>query len=126
MLPINYAILEMIRKITTFPDINIKSTVRKYQKKKKKKLSADDFLEDLIIFPTQPNKFPFLDEAALKAGQLKVVSEFFLTNGVVFDLSLNHEKFNLNWETITSFINDYFKLEGNDQVLLQSFVFSYN
>ena len=29
----NIAILEMVRKITTFPDINIKSTVRKYQKK---------------------------------------------------------------------------------------------
>ena len=33
----NNAILEMIRKITTLPDINVKSTVRKYQKKKKKK-----------------------------------------------------------------------------------------
>ena len=54
------------------------------------------------------------------------MSEFSLTNGVVFDLSLNREKFNLNWETITSFINDYFKLEGNDQVLLQSFVSSCN
>ena len=31
----NNAILEMVRKITTLPDINIKSTVRKYQKKKK-------------------------------------------------------------------------------------------
>ena len=29
----NIAILEMVGKITTFPDINIKSTVRKYQKK---------------------------------------------------------------------------------------------
>ena len=29
----NNAILEMIRKITTFPEINIKSTVRKHQKK---------------------------------------------------------------------------------------------
>ena len=94
-----------------------------YQKKFKKP-SADDSLEELIILPPQPNKFPFLDEAALKVGQLKVVSEFSLTNGVVFDLSLNCEKFNLNWEIITSFINDYFKLEGNDQVLLQSFVSS--
>ena len=42
------------------------------------------------------------------------------------DLSLNCEKFNLNQETITSFINDYFELEGNDQVLLQSFVSSCN
>ena len=83
-------------------------------------------MEELIILLPQPNKFPFLDEAALKVGQLKVVSEFSLTNGVVLDLSLNHEKFNLNWETITSFINDYFKLEGNDQVLLQSFVSSCN
>ena len=113
----NNAILEMVSKITTLPDINIKSTVRKYQKKLKK--PSDDSLEGLIILPPQPNKFPFLDEAALKDGQLKVVSEFSLTNGVVFDLSLNREKFNLNWETITSFINDYFKLEGNDQVLLQ-------
>ena len=32
----------------------------------------------------------------------------------------------MNQETITSFINDYFKLEGNDQVLLQSFVSSCN
>ena len=31
----NNAILEMIRKITTLPDINIKSTVRKYKKKLK-------------------------------------------------------------------------------------------
>ena len=81
----------------------------------------------MIILPPQPNKFPFLDEAAsLKVGQLKVVSEFFLTNGVMFDLSLNREKFNLNWETITSFINDYFKLEGNDPALLQSLVSSCN
>ena len=66
----------------------------------------------MIILPPQPNKFPFFDEAAsLKVGQLKVVSEFFLTNRVVFDLSLNREKFNLNWETITSFINDNFKLD---------------
>ena len=62
----------------------------------------------------------------MKVGQLKVVSEFSLNNGVVFDLSLNHEKLNLNWETITSFINDYFKLEGNDQKLLESFVSSCN
>ena len=121
----NNAILEMIRKITTFPEINIKSTVRKHQKKFKKP-SADDSLEELIIVPPQPNKFSFLDKAAGKVGQLKVVFEFSLTNGVVFDLSLNREKFNLNWETITSFINDYFKLEGNDQVLLQSFVSSCN
>ena len=105
----NNAILEMVRKITTLPDINIKSTVRKYQKKFKKPSAADDSLEELIILPPQPNKFPFLDEAALKDGQLKVLSEFSLTNGVVFDLSLNREKFNLNWETITSFINDYFE-----------------
>ena len=122
----NNAILEMVRKITTLPDINIKSTVRKYQKKFKKPSAADDSLEELIILPPQPNKFPFLDEAALKDGQLKVLSEFSLTNGVVFDLSLNREKFNLNWETITSFINDYFKLEGNDQKLLESFVSSCN
>ena len=32
----NYAILEMIRKITTLPDINIKSTVRNIKKKLKK------------------------------------------------------------------------------------------
>ena len=121
----NNAILEMIRKITTFPEINIKSTVRKHQKKFKKP-SADDSLEELIIVPPQPNKFSFLDKAAGKVGQLKVVFEFSLTNGVVFDLSLNREKFNLNWETITSFINDYFKLEGNEQVLLQSFVSSCN
>ena len=60
-----------------------------------------------------------LDQAALKVARLKVVSEFSLTNGVVFDLSLNREKFHLNWETITSFINDCFKLEGHDQVLLE-------
>ena len=121
----NNAILEMITKITTLPDINIKSTVRKYQKNLKK-TSEDDSLEELIVLPPQPNKFPCLDEAALKVGQLKVVSEFSLNNGVVFDLSLNHEKLNLNWETITSFINDYFKLEGNDQKLLESFVSSCN
>ena len=62
----------------------------------------------------------------MKVGQLKVVSEFSLTNGVVFELSLNREKFHLNWETLTSFINDYFKLQGSDQVLLQSFVSSCN
>ena len=107
------------------PDSNIKSTVSIYQKKLKK-LSADESLKELIIFPPKPNKFPFLDKAALKVGQLKVVSEFYLTNGVVFDLSLNCEKLNLNWETITSFINNYFTLEGNDQVLLQSFVSSCN
>ena len=45
---------------------------------------------------------------------------------LTFAWSLNHEKFNLNWEVITSFINDYFKLEGNDQVLLQSCVSSCN
>ena len=88
--------------------------------------SADDSLEELIILPPQPNKFLFLDEATLKVGQLKVKFEFSLTNVAVFNLSLNREKFNLNWETITSFINDYFKLEGNDQVLLQSFVSSNN
>ena len=115
----------MITKITTLPDINIKSTVRKYQKNLKK-TSQDDSLEELIVLPPQPNKFPCLDEAPLKVGQLKVVAEFSLNNGVVFDLSLNREKFNLNWETITSFINDYFKLEGNDQKLLQSFVSSCN
>ena len=49
-----------------------------------------------------------------------------MTNGVVFDLSLYREKFHLNWESITSFINNCFQLEGNDQVLLQSFVSSYN
>ena len=96
------------------------------KKKIKKPSAADDSLEELIILPPQPNKFPFLDEAALKDGQLKVLSEFSLTNGVVFDLSLNREKFNLNWETITSFINDYFKLEGNDPALLQSLVSSCN
>ena len=85
-----------------------------------------DSLRELIILPPQPNKFPFLEKAALKVGQLKVVSEFSWTNWVACDLSLNHEKFNLNQETITSFINDYFKLEGNDQVLLQSFVSSCN
>ena len=109
-----------------FLTLTLNQQLENINKKKTKKLSADDSLEELIIFPTQPNKFPFLDEAALKVGQLKVVSEFSLNNGVVFDLSLNREKFNLNWETITSFINDYFKLEGNDQVLLQSFVFLYN
>ena len=103
----------MIRKIKTLPDININSTVRKYQKVPKKP-SADDSLDELIILPPQPNKFPFLNEATLKVGQLKVASEFSLINGVVFELSLNHEKFHLNWETLTSFINDYFKLEGND------------
>ena len=35
----NNAILEIIRKITTLPDINIKSTVRKYQKNFRKTLS---------------------------------------------------------------------------------------
>ena len=35
----NNAILEMVRKITTLPNINIKSTVRKYQKNFKKTLS---------------------------------------------------------------------------------------
>ena len=35
----NNAILEMIRKITTLPDIKVKSTVTKYQKKIKKTLS---------------------------------------------------------------------------------------
>ena len=119
----NNAILEMITKITTLPEIKFKSTVRKYQKNLKKS-SEDDSLEELIVLPPQPNKVPCLDEAALKVNQLKVVSEFSLNNGVVFDLSLNREKFNLNWETITSFINDYFKLEGNDQKLLQSFVSS--
>ena len=122
----NNAILEMVRKITTLSDINIKSTVRKYQKKQQP-CSRWLLGRAVIILPPQPNKFPFLDEAAsLKVGQLKVVSEFFLTNGVMFDLSLNREKFNLNWETITSFINDYFKLEGNDPVLLQSLVSSCN
>ena len=121
----NNAILEMIRKITTLPDSNIKSTVSIYQKNLKKP-SADDSLKELIIFPPKPNKFPFLDKAALKVGQLKVVSEFCLTNGAAFDLSLNCEKLNLNWETITSFINYYFTLEGNDQVLLESFVSSCN
>ena len=38
----NNAILKMITKITTLPDINIKSAVRKYLKKFKK-TSADDF-----------------------------------------------------------------------------------
>ena len=75
----NNAILEMIRKITTLPDINIKSTVTKYQKKLRKP-SADDSLRELIMLPPQPNKFPFLDKAALKVGQLKVVSEFSWTN----------------------------------------------
>ena len=45
----NNAILEMVRKITTLPDINIKSTVRKY-KKKKKNPAADDSLEELSLF----------------------------------------------------------------------------
>ena len=45
-----------------------------------------------------------------------------LTLTLTFRWSLNHEKFNLNWEVIISFINGYFKLEGYDQVLLQSFV----
>ena len=121
----NNAILEMITKITTLPEIKFKSTVRKYQKNLKKS-SEDDSLEELIVLPPQPNKVPCLDEVALKVNQLQVVSEFSLNNGVVFDLSLNREKFNLNWETITSFINDYFKLEGNDQKLLQSFVSSCN
>ena len=122
----NNAILEMIRKIRNFPEINIKSTIRKYQIKKIKKPSADDSLEELIIVPPQPNKFHFLDKAAWKFGELKVVFEFSLTNGVVFDLSLNREKFNLNWETLTSFINDFFKLKGNEQMLLKSFVSSCN
>ena len=49
---------------------------------------------------------------------------FFLTNRIVFDLFLNHEEFDLNWETVTSFINDYFKFDG--KVLSQSFVSSCN
>ena len=68
-----------------------------------KKPSADDSLEELIILPAQPKKLPFLDQAALMVARLKVVSE----------LSLNREKFHLNWET--SFINDCFKLEGHNR-----------
>ena len=100
----NNAILEMIKKIITLPDINIKSSVRKYQKKLKP--SAEDPLaEELIILPPSSKQIPFLDEAALKTGQLKVVSKFSLTNGVVFDLSLYREKFHLNWESINNFLH---------------------
>ena len=60
----NNAIFEMIRKY--LPDINIKSIVRKYQQQPKKKPSADNSLEELIILPPQSNKLPFLDEAVLK------------------------------------------------------------
>ena len=56
----NNPVMEMIRKITTLRDINIKSTVTKYQKKKIKKPSTDDSLEELIILPPQPDKYPFL------------------------------------------------------------------